>query len=80
MERAWFSYTRNGSPTLPENYIYTTLKPTCTSGRVVCAIYAPYIGGVNPFYISFNLQNYIATGVAQPLGPWAKRFVYFLPF
>lgn len=83
MSRAWYTYSGTGSPTLPENYFYSFGTPFCNSGRRVCAIYGVY-GGPWPFYISFNIQNYIAagmsTGLAQPMFPiGAKKYVYFLP-
>lgn len=83
MARAWYSYTRTGSPTLPENYIYSFVAPTCNAGRIVCAIYGRY-GGAWPAFISTNIQTYIATGqatgLAQPSSPaGAKKYVYFLP-
>lgn len=83
MSRAWYSYDRSGSILLPENYIYTSAKPTCLSGRIVCAVYAIY-AGTNPGGFSANLQQYIsagqATGSAQPTTPLgAKKYVYLLP-
>lgn len=83
MSRAWYYYTRSGHPCLPENYIYSPAKPTCNSGRIVCAVYALYCG-INPCLISTNLCTYIAilqaTGLAQPSQPvGAKKYVYGLP-
>lgn len=83
MSRAWYSYQRNNPTNLPESYIYSTSKPTCNTGRIVCSIYALY-AGLNPLTVSSNLQSYIAagqsTGLAQPSTPvGAKKFVYLLP-
>lgn len=84
MSRAWYCYVRTGSVALPENYIYTSTKPTnCPGGRIICCLYAIY-AGINPLTISVNLQSYIAacqaTGLAQPSSPvGAKKFVYCLP-
>lgn len=83
MSRAWYCYTRNGSPTLPETWIYSAAKPTCVAGRIPCCIYALYCGQ-NPCTISTNLQTYLAacqaTGLAQPQVPiGTKKYVYCLP-
>lgn len=84
MSRAWYVYKRgNADITLPESYIYSSVKPTCLNGRIICAIYAIY-AGQNPATISNNLQTYAgngqSSGLAQPSSPLgAKKYVYLLP-
>ena len=84
MSRAWFSYLGAGNVLAPANYTLSLAKPTCINGRVVCAIYAPYIGALSPGGLSENLITYIAsgraTGLPQPASPiGSRKYVYFLP-
>lgn len=84
MSRAWYSYLGTGNVLAVTSYTYSTAKPTCINGRVVCAIYSRYIGALSPGAFSQNLITYIAagraTGLPQPATPvGSKKYVYFLP-
>ena len=85
MARAWYVYDGSGDVDSVDSYLYTSVKPTCFSGRTLCAIYATF-GPANPSQpqsISPNLQTYIANGISvggpQPAGSGQKRYAYFLP-
>ncbi len=50
--RRWYAYLGVPSPiSLPSSYVYSPTTPTCTSGFILCAIYAIY-GGVLPSVVS----------------------------
>lgn len=84
MSRYWYSYDPNAGPaTVAGSYTRLSIKPTCTTGTVICAIYAPS-GDENPSDpLSPNLRAYIAAGLAsgghvpQPTDPpGSKKYVY----
>lgn len=78
MARTWYAYT-GGSVNLPSSYDVMSVTPACINGTNLCAIYA-FNGGPNPSNISANLRVYItnalATALAWPLVPGAKKYVY----
>ena len=82
MARTWYSYNGTGDPTLISSYNLSPVKPTCINGPRICAIYA-YNGGPNPTVLSARLRTYImnvlASPVAQPETPGAKRYLYSKP-
>jgi len=66
-----------------------TVKPTCTTGSNICAIYLYHPSAVGPVIapspLSANVQQYITdglgSGVPQPEDPLlAKRYVYLKQF
>jgi len=70
MPRAWYCYVGPGSPLDANSYILSPVKPTCTIGWTICAIYVPN-GGIFPTApLSANIQQYIiadlVTGLPQP--------------
>lgn len=80
MARYWYSYNGIGDPTLCTSYNQSVIKPACTIGAVVCAIYAP--GGSNPTCpLSYRMRTYIANLqlalIPQPdTSPAIKKYVY----
>jgi hypothetical protein len=80
MSRAWYAYIGGSASPFSITSYNLTVRPLCTVGNNICAIYA-YAGGSNPVSLSSNLQTYIAnaltSGIAQPAVPaTAKKFVY----
>ena len=41
MPYTWFAYI-GGSPSSPTSYLLSTFTPNCTTGPLLCAIYAEY--------------------------------------
>jgi hypothetical protein len=83
MPRYWYSYVpgANPDPTLPANYKLATIKPTCTTGAVMCAVYADVPTGAAPFILpslSTRLRSYIANGLSTtaPQPAVGKYFAY----
>ena len=85
MARSWYAYIPGGtgaSPALnPANYSLMDVKPNCTSGSIICAVYAPDGGATPTAPFSTNVRRYITNalgaGVPQPSAPInSKLFVY----
>jgi hypothetical protein len=85
MARRWYSYVVPSSdPRLASSYQLMTAPPLCTVGPRLCAIYAEFSGLFPLSPISVNLQQYIATALAngtpQPLpGSGSRYYVYVKP-
>ncbi|SEB19842.1 hypothetical protein SAMN05443550_1162 [Pedobacter hartonius] len=83
MPRYWYAYVpgANPDPTLPANYILIIIKPTCTTGFIICAILV-YVGPGSPpvqlTFISVRLRSYIANALTTtaPQPAAGKYFVY----
>ena len=81
MGRCWYSYNGVGDPLLPTNYNQSAVKPSCISGAVTCAIYAPGCGPNPSSPLSSRMRTYIANLqlglIPQPsYPPGAKKYVY----
>lgn len=77
----WYGYSGWGDPFLATNYRLIHIKPTCTVGEEICAIYLnsnTVIPG--QFNGSDGMVTYIAhaliTQSPQPTGIGVKAFVY----
>ena len=84
MARFWYAYNLVGDPFLASSYNPTILKPTCTNGPTVCAIYSTgiFLNPTSP--LSRNLRIYIANIqlalIAQPDSSLnIKKYVYGRP-
>jgi len=81
--RAWYSYSgTSGGEFNPINYFYVTSAPICSIvGSEVCSLLGIYLSwSSHPATFSTNINSYVATalafGVAQPLLPGQKKYVY----
>ncbi|AMP97809.1 hypothetical protein AY601_0868 [Pedobacter cryoconitis] len=80
MARFWYAYNGFGDPLLPSSYNLASIRPACTNGANICAIYSP--GSGNPSLpLSNNLRTYIANVQLTLLGApdsslGVKKYVY----
>jgi len=83
----WYAYLGHGDPTFSGNYAITFVKPNCTTGEEVCAIYLNQNTAIpqgfdpldpnNPFPPMIQyIADALATQVPQPNFPFEKPFVY----
>ena len=75
MPRAWYSYNGASYDLLSSYQLITSGEPTCSSGNIICAIYAlgTNINGVqslNPTNIAYPSSLFseaISNGASQPI-------------
>lgn len=79
MARDWYAYDGRGDINISSSYFRTSVKPSCTDGLELCAIYVSD-GAPNPTNISSNVRQYIfnalVTSRAQPDDARYKKYVY----
>ncbi|NQX37622.1 hypothetical protein SAMN05421820_103384 [Pedobacter steynii] len=74
----WYAYSGNGDPFLSPNYRATTVKPICTTGEEICAIYLSDNDEIPAQFdgMTTYIANALVTLVPQPTGVGVRRFVY----
>jgi hypothetical protein len=68
--RHWYAYV-HGNPLIPESYQLTTIRPWCTNGKTLCAIYAiGYDEQPEEFSpkMKMAIANALVSGMPQPIG------------
>ncbi|AMP97806.1 hypothetical protein AY601_0865 [Pedobacter cryoconitis] len=81
MARFWYIHDGIGNPLLSSSYNLLSIKPFCSTGCRICAIYAP--GSGNPSSpLSNNIRTYIVnfsmgSALPQPFEPLGSKYYIY---